>query len=70
MQGAVAMSTAWERRKLADISGPDPFIWHGVVHQIDANGMRREEPFLPKDPERFRIVVVYGVCLNDFLERG
>jgi lysophospholipase L1-like esterase len=132
MQDALVMPTAWQKRDLADISGTDGFIWHGAVHQIDANRMRREGPFLPKDPKRLRIVVagdsltygegidaywaypaqieralapdfrvevlnlgvrghasgdvldvlrrfvpelkpdlvVYGVCLNDFLERG
>lgn len=58
MQSALVMPSSWQKRDLADIPGTDPFIWHGVVHEIDANGMRREEPFPPKDPERFRIAVV------------
>jgi lysophospholipase L1-like esterase len=58
MQNALVMPSSWQKRDLADIAGTDPFIWHGVVHQIDGNGMRREEPFPPKDPNRFRIVVV------------
>ena len=58
MQSALVMPPAWQKRDLAAVPGTDPFVWHGVVHQIDANGMRREEPFPPKDPERFRIVVV------------
>jgi hypothetical protein len=58
MQGAKVMPTSWQKRDLADVAGTDPFIWHGVVHQIDDNGMRRAEPFPPKDPELFRIVVV------------
>ena len=58
MQSALVMPPSWQKRDLADIPGTDPFVWHGVIHQIDANGMRREEPLPPKDPERFRIVVV------------
>ena len=58
MQSALVMPPSWQKRDLADIPGTDPFVWHGVIHQIDANGMRREEPLPPKDPARFRIVVV------------
>ena len=71
MQSALVMPPSWQKRDLADIPGTDPFVWHGVVHQIDANGMRREEPLPPKDPERFRIVVVgdsltYGEGIEAF----
>jgi lysophospholipase L1-like esterase len=58
MQSALVMPAAWQKRDLADMAGTDPFVWHGVVHQIDANGMRRAAPFPAKDPERFRIIVV------------
>jgi lysophospholipase L1-like esterase len=58
MRDAKVMPAAWQKRDLAKIPGTDPYIWHGVIHAIDANGMRREKPFPPKDPERFRIVVV------------
>jgi hypothetical protein len=71
MQSALVMPPSWQKRDLADIPGIDPFVWHGVIRQIDANGMRREEPFAPKDPERFRIVVVadsltYGEGIDAF----
>jgi lysophospholipase L1-like esterase len=58
MQGALVMPQSWRKQDLAKIAGTDPFVWHGVLHQIDANEMRREEPFAPRDPSRFRIVVV------------
>ena len=58
MQSALVMPPAWQKRDLAKIPGTDPFVWHGAVHQIDENGMRREEPFPPPDPSRFRIMVV------------
>ena len=71
MQNALVMPPSWQKRDLADIPGIDPFVWHGVIHQIDANGMRREEPLPPKDPTRFRIVVVgdsltYGEGIDAF----
>ncbi len=71
MQSALVMPPSWQKRDLADIPGTDPFVWHGVIHQIDANGMRREEPLPPKDPARFRIVVVgdsltYGEGIDAF----
>ena len=71
MQSALVMPPSWQKRDLADIPGTDPFVWHGVIHKIDANGMRREEPLPPKDPERFRIVVVgdsltYGEGIEAF----
>jgi lysophospholipase L1-like esterase len=58
MQSALIMPPAWQKRDLAKLPGTDPFIWHGVLHQIDDNGMRREEPFSPREPGRFRIMVV------------
>jgi hypothetical protein len=58
MQSALVMPPAWQKRDLAKKAGTDPFIWHGVVHQIDDNGMRREAPLPPHDPSLFRIVVV------------
>jgi lysophospholipase L1-like esterase len=71
MQSALVMPPSWQKRDLADIPGTDPFVWHGVIHQIDANGMRREQPFAPKDPDLFRIVVVgdsltYGEGIDVF----
>jgi len=71
MQAALIMPPAWRKRDLAKIPGTDPFVWHGVVHPIDANGMRRDEPFPPKDPARFRIMVVgdsltYGEGIDAF----
>ena len=71
MQSALVMPTAWQKRDLAKIAGTDPFIWHGIIHQIDVNGMRREEPFPPPDPSRFRIAVVgdsltYGEGIDVF----
>jgi lysophospholipase L1-like esterase len=71
MQSALVMPPSWQKRDLADIPGTDPFVWHGVIHQIDANGMRREEPLPPKDPDRFRIIVVgdsltYGEGIDAF----
>jgi lysophospholipase L1-like esterase len=58
MQSALIMPPDWQKRDLAKLPGTDPYMWHGVLHQIDANGMRREEPFPPRDPARFRIIVV------------
>jgi hypothetical protein len=58
MQSAVIMPPTWQKRDLAKLPGTNPYIWHGVLHHIDANGMRREEPFAPRDPSRFRIMVV------------
>jgi len=58
MQSALVMPQSWRKQDLAKIAGTDPFVWHGVLHQIDAHGMRREDPFAPRDPSRFRIVVV------------
>ena len=58
MQDALVMPSSWQKRDLAKIPGTDPFVWHGVLHPIDENGMRRERPFPPWDSERFRIMVV------------
>jgi hypothetical protein len=58
MQSAPIMPPAWQKRDLAKLPGTDPYMWHGVLHQIDANDMRREEPFPPRDPARSRIIVV------------
>jgi hypothetical protein len=58
MQSAVIMPPTWQKRDLAKLPGTNPYMWHGVLHHIDANGMRREEPFAPRDPSRFRIMVV------------
>jgi GDSL-like Lipase/Acylhydrolase family len=58
MQSALIMPPAWQKRDLAKLPGTDPYMWHGVLHEIDANDMRREEPFPPRDPARFRIIVV------------
>jgi lysophospholipase L1-like esterase len=58
MQSALIMPPAWQKRDLAKMPGTDPFIWHGIVHQIDHNGMRRDEPLPPPDPRGFRIMVV------------
>jgi hypothetical protein len=58
MQSAVIMPPAWQKRDLAKMPGTDPFIWHGIIHQIDHNGMRRDDPLPPRDPSRFRIMVV------------
>jgi lysophospholipase L1-like esterase len=71
MQGALVMPSAWQKRDLAKIPGTDPFVWHGVFHPIDANGMRREQPFPPRDPGRLRIMVVgdsltYGEGIDGF----
>jgi lysophospholipase L1-like esterase len=71
MQGALVMPPAWQKRDLAEVPGTDPFVWHGVTHPIDANGMRRQQPFPPRDPERFRIMVVgdsltYGEGIDAF----
>lgn len=71
MQGALVMPPSWQKRDLAKIPGTDPFVWHGVIHEIDANGMRRTQPFPPKDPERYRIMVVgdsltYGEGIDGF----
>ena len=62
---SASFATSWQKRDLADVPGTDPYVWHGVVHQID--GMRREEPFPPPDPSRFRIIAVGD---SDFRERG
>jgi hypothetical protein len=34
------MPSAWQKRDLAKIPRIDPFLWHGVIHRIDTNGMR------------------------------
>jgi hypothetical protein len=37
---AALMPSAWQKRDVAKIPRIDPFIWHGVIHRIDRNGMR------------------------------
>jgi len=80
MQTAVLLPREWEweRRKIyrthkgTDIEGrKNPYSWHAVVHVYDENKMRREEPFPPKDPNRFRVMVVgdsltYGQGIDKF----
>jgi lysophospholipase L1-like esterase len=71
MQGALTMPTAWQKRGLERVFGIHAYVWQTALHILDANGMRRWEPFPPRDPNRFRVMVVgdsltYGVGIDAF----
>ncbi|MCP3918676.1 MAG: hypothetical protein GY711_24280 [bacterium] len=72
MQRQWFLPLAWNERK---VSGEPrmrkSYDWHGVLHLRDALGMRRpiDTPFPPRDPSRFRIMVVgdsltYGIGVD------
>jgi lysophospholipase L1-like esterase len=59
MQSAFVMPREWEHRDLERTPGVrQPYSWQGVLHVFDENRMRRDRPFPPRDPSRFRIAVV------------
>jgi len=59
MQRAFVMPREWEHRDLERRPGiRQPYYWHGALHVFNADRMRREGAFPPRDPSRFRILVV------------
>jgi lysophospholipase L1-like esterase len=71
MQSALIMPSSWQRRDVEKVPGEDDFVWQTALHVLDANRMRRRKPFPPRDPNRFRIMVVgdsltYGEGIDAF----
>jgi lysophospholipase L1-like esterase len=71
MQSAQIMPPSWQKHDLEKVPGVDDYVWQTVLHVVDANGMRRKTPFPPRDPNRFRIMVVgdsltYGEGIDAF----
>jgi lysophospholipase L1-like esterase len=59
MQQAIVMPRTWDHKELD--KQPDvrrPYRWQGAVHIFNADRMRHDGPFPPRDPKRFRIMVV------------
>ena len=65
-RGHTTLPDEWKMHQ-AEVSGADrAYYWHGALHVYDKNGMRFQDPILPKDPKVFRIMIVgdsltYGV---------
>ncbi len=54
MQQAFAMPRAWDHIELDKRPGVRrPYLWQGVVHIFNADRMRHDGPFPPRDPARF-----------------
>ncbi len=71
MQSALIMPPSWQKRDLEKANGIYAYVWQTALHVNDANQMRRREPFPPRDPNRFRIMVVgdsftYGDGIDAF----
>jgi lysophospholipase L1-like esterase len=71
MQSALIMPPSWQKRDLETIPGIYAYDWQTALHVLDGNRMRRLEPFPPRDPDRFRIMVVgdsftYGDGIDAF----
>lgn len=59
MQSAFVMPREWEHRDLERTPGiKQPYFWQGARHVFNVDRMRREGAFPPRDPWRFRIMVV------------
>jgi lysophospholipase L1-like esterase len=59
MQGALVMPREWEHLDLERSPGiKQPYLWQGVHHVFNADRMRRDGAFPPRDPGRFRVLVV------------
>ncbi len=71
MQSALIMPPSWQKRDLEKAPGVYAYLWQTALHVLDGNRMRRREPFPPRDPDRFRIMVVgdsltYGEGIDAF----
>ncbi len=59
MQGAFVMPREWEHTDLERTPGiKQPYFWQGIHHVFNADRMRREGAFPPRDASRFRVMVV------------
>ena len=58
MQSALIMPPSWQKRDLEKSPGVYAYVWQTALHVLDGNRMRRRQPFPPRDPNRFRIMVV------------
>jgi lysophospholipase L1-like esterase len=71
--GLISMAHAWKKIPAPVPPGArDAHWWHGALFVTDFNGMRRSEPFPPKQPGVTRVMVVgdsltygYGVAEED-----
>lgn len=54
----LSMPAEWARRPATVPGASRAVYWHGVLQVYDENGFRRTTPFPPKQPGRFRVMVV------------
>ncbi len=54
----LTMPAEWAQRPVEVPGARKALYWHGVLHLLDVNEMRRSEPFPPKEPGRLRIAVL------------
>ena len=65
----ITMPEEWKRTP-AQVHGAEAFHWHGALHVVNADGMRRSTPFPAKQPGVYRVIVVgdsltYGVGIPE-----
>ncbi len=66
----LTMPPEWERSATQRNGEMRSYRWHGALHLVDRNGMRRMSPFPPKRQDRCRILVVgdsltYGTGIDE-----
>ena len=71
MQSALIMPPSWQKHDVEKSPGVYAYVWQTALHVLDPNRMRRRQPFPPRDPNRFRIMVVgdsltYGEGIDAF----
>lgn len=69
-RGVLTLPAEWQRRYTTVPGAKRAEIWHGVLHVYDENNFRRMGPFPPKDPHKFRLLIVgdsmtYGYGVDD-----
>jgi lysophospholipase L1-like esterase len=66
----LTMPDDWKLRETTIPGARRAYYWHGALHVYDENFFRRSSPLPPRDPAKFRVVVIgdslsYGAGVED-----